>query len=121
LAIHQPKQFNRKALNITTTKQKENPFFFKAKKLVPQQDKLEGFINNLTTGRMNAGKWASYFYKNDFYEDPVYLSATTKNAQMCMMDMLAPNELNLNTASLYFRWEDAGLEDIERLFLSYGN
>ncbi len=100
---------------------KRKPVFFKAKKLVPQQDKLEGFINDYIPGRMNAGKWASSFYKNDFYEDPVYVSALTENAQMCMTDMLAPNELNPNTALLYFRWEDAGLEDIEKLFLSYGN
>jgi hypothetical protein len=92
------------------------PVFFKAKKLAPQQDKLEGFINNHITGRMNAGKWAAGFYEYDFHEDPVYLSAATENAQMCMMDMLAPNELNSNTALLYFRWKDAGLEDIEKLF-----
>jgi hypothetical protein len=94
----------------------KKPIFFKVKKLAPQQDKIEGFVNSIITARINAGTFTT-----GFYEDPTHLSAATKNIQMCMLDMLAPNELNPNTAILYFRWEDAGLDDIEKLFLNAVN
>ena len=35
--------------------------------------------------------------------------------------MLQANELNPNTALLYFKWADANLDDIEKLFLVYGS
>jgi hypothetical protein len=44
-----------------------------------------------------------------------------QNAQACFLDMLQSNELNPNTALSYFKWADANLDDIEKLFGSYGN
>ena len=43
------------------------------------------------------------------------------NPQASILDMLQANELNPNTALLYFRWSDANLDDIEKLFTAYGN
>jgi hypothetical protein len=44
-----------------------------------------------------------------------------QNAQGFYLDMLQCNELNPNTALLYFKWVDANLDDVEKLFGAYGN
>jgi hypothetical protein len=100
---------------------KRKPGFFKAKKLVVQEEKLDVFISELLHQRYDQNEWASSFYEYDFSYDPVYTPQIRGNAQASVLDMLGANELNPNTALLYFRWADANLDDIEKLFLDYGS
>jgi len=99
----------------------KKPVFFKAKKLVVQEEKLEVFISELITDRLNSSEWVNNFFDYDFHYEPVYTTPGTQNTQTSILDMLHANELNPNTALLYFRWVDASLDDIEKLFLTYGN
>lgn len=98
------------------------PSFFKAKKLVVQQQELETFISELMTERMNLYEWADDFFDYDFYKGgSMHSPKYSENVQGSVLDMLQANQLNPNTALLYFRWEDANLDDIQKLFISYGN
>lgn len=100
---------------------KRKPSFFKAKKLVVQNEKLDIFIDELINQRIYQSEWASNFYEQEVLHDPVHYSThITSNSQINVLDMLPCNELNPNTAPLYFRWADANLDDIEKLFLNYG-
>ncbi len=101
---------------------KKKPSFFKAKKLVVQEQKLDTFISNLISERANTNAWVNDFYDFDFDHDPInFTTPISNNAQACILDMLQANELNPNTALLYFRWADASLDDIEKFFTVYGN
>jgi hypothetical protein len=96
------------------------PTFFKAKKLVVQEDRLDVFISELIASRQFQNEWARGFYKYEFHYDNDYVPEVHSHAQTSLLDMLQANELNPNTALLYFRWGDANLDDIEKLFIHYG-
>jgi len=99
---------------------KKKPVFFKAKKLAVQQEKLEHFISEFSVQNSQKTNWVKSFYAYDFETDLEQFSgATSMNAQMCVLDMLQANQLNPNTALSYFRWENANLDDVEKLFMMY--
>lgn len=101
---------------------KKKPSFFKAKKLVVQQEKLDVFISELITDRNKQSEWVSTFFDYDFHHDKLNFSAPiSASSQACVLDMLQANELNPNTALLYFAWADANMDDITRLFINYGD
>ncbi|WP_298507597.1 hypothetical protein [uncultured Kordia sp.] len=102
---------------------KKKPSFFKAKKLIVQQEKLDVFISELISERMQVPVWAENFYEYDFYNvgGPYSPPVTTNTAQACTLDMLQANQLNPNTALQYFSWANANLDDVEMLFRTYGN
>lgn len=97
------------------------PTFFKARKLVIQDEKLDSFVSELITQRQVQQEWAREFYEYDFYHDTLYNTQLPTGASASMLDMLQANQLNPNTALYYFRWADASLDDVEKLFLNYGN
>ncbi len=99
---------------------RRKPVFFKASKLVVQDEKLETFTGELISDRFNSTEWINHFFDYDFHHDPVYTSHNSRSAQGSVLEMLHANELNPNTALLYFKWADASLDDIEKLFLTYG-
>jgi hypothetical protein len=82
---------------------------------------MEIFISDLINERRGQNEWAQSFYDYNFFYDPDYAIHTPGNTQGNILDMLQANELNPNTALQYFRWADANLDDIEKLFLNYGN
>jgi hypothetical protein len=101
---------------------KRKPAYFKAKKLIVQEEKLAYFISDFISKTNNSSEWADTFFDSNFHNDTVYSTQIImQNAQACFLDMLQSNELNPNTALLYFKWVDANLDDIEKLFGSYGN
>jgi hypothetical protein len=96
------------------------PNFFKSKKLVVQNEKLEVFISDLINRQSGMNLWVNDFYSYEFDTDSNhYENTVSKNARASLLDMLQANELNPNTALLYFRWEDSNLDDIEKLFIEY--
>lgn len=98
------------------------PAYFKAKKLVVQEDKLAYFISDFISKENHLGKWAAAFFDSNFDPEIDYNSQMImQNSQSYFLDMLQSNELNPNTALLYFKWADANLDDIEKLFINYGN
>lgn len=101
---------------------KKKPSFFKAKKLAVQQEKLDVFISDLIRNNAQKVNWATDFFEYDFYHDTVHFpSSISMTAQACVLDMLQANQLNPNTALSYFKWEDTNLDDVEKLFMTYGN
>ncbi|MBC8053120.1 MAG: hypothetical protein H7Y13_08645 [Sphingobacteriaceae bacterium] len=99
---------------------KRKPSFFKAKKLAVQDDKVENFISDLIYQSQSVNEWASTFYDYSFDFESNYSPPIQRNAQASVLDMLKSNDLNPNTALLYFKWADANLDDIEKLFITYG-
>lgn len=99
----------------------KKPTFFKAKKLVVKQDKLEVFISELIYNQRTHASWVIDFFDYNFSTKNIYESNNIINSQSCLLDMLQANELNPNTALLYFDWTDANSDDIEKLFSVYGN
>ncbi len=104
--------------------QKENLLksqFFKAKKLVVQDGKVDVFISDMIRRQQGHHNWAK-----DFYEHPLEMSqdnyAGTGMQQMgpSILDLLQGNQLNPNTALDYFKWVNADLDDLEQLFEVYG-
>lgn len=115
------KTIQAKDIEYYNREEKRKPTFFKAKKLVVQDEKLNTFINDLIVDRSYQNEWASSFYDYPFYQDSMsYNSQIHMNSQASILDMLSSNQLNPNTALLYFRWEDVNLDDIEKLFINYG-
>ncbi|MBB5395234.1 hypothetical protein [Mucilaginibacter sp. AK015] len=96
------------------------PAFFRAKKLVVQDEKIGVFINELILYRRKHQEWALGFYEQ-FDTDSVYIHALSGNPGYSLLDSLRANELNANTALLYFKWADMNLDDVEALFPRYGN
>ncbi|WP_452227534.1 hypothetical protein [Lacinutrix cladophorae] len=101
---------------------KRIPQFFKAKKLTVKNEKVEAFIRDLISKQKNKEDWANDFFNQDYYQDPNFVSQKhCVNIASNVLDMLPPNTLNPNTALSYFKWEDANLEDINKLFIRYGS
>ncbi len=96
------------------------PVFYKAKKLVVQDEQLNVFISDLINSRQNHDSWAGSYFDYDFYTDTNYAPQIPVDSQASLLDMLQANQLNPNTALLYFRWADANMDDVEKLFISYG-
>jgi len=117
---HSSKTIQSKDIDYYHREAKRKPTFFKAKKLVVQEDKAEYFISELLQQRLNQNEWAAEFFEYDFQCDPVYMPQIRSNEQAGILDMLQANELNPNTALDYFRWIDANMDDIEKLFTDNG-
>ncbi len=96
------------------------PAFFRAKKLVVQDEKIGAFINDLIIQRRKHQEWALSFY-DQFASVAPYINPMGGNPECSLLDMLRGNELNANTALLYFKWADMNLDDVEALFPKYGN
>lgn len=96
------------------------PSFFKAKKLVEQNETVQVFIDELIYQRTLLNKWGKGFYKYNLNTNHEHEAAILSNAQISILDLLPSNQLNPNTALLYFKWADASLDDIEKLFVNYG-
>ena len=94
--------------------------FFKAYRLQVKSDKKEAFVSEFIRSRAEDSEWASSFFDYDFKCDTMEYSPLTSNYnQINHLDMLQANQLNPNTALSYFRWEQAGLQDLEKLFMTY--
>ncbi|MGH2664785.1 hypothetical protein [Flavobacterium sp.] len=101
---------------------KRKPAYFKAKKLVVQEEKLAYFISDFINNTTYSNEWTAAFFDSNFHNDTDYnAQMIMQNAQGHFLDMLQSNELNPNTALLYFKWVDSNLDDIEKLFSNYGN
>ncbi len=96
------------------------PCFFRAKKLVLQDEKLDVFISELIDRRESHHEWAGSFFRYDLPPEPGYLVRDTVTAKASVLDMMQSNQLNPNTALLYFRWSDVSLDDVEKFFQTYG-
>jgi hypothetical protein len=81
---------------------------------------MEAFISSLSEQWRNQNEWASTFYDYDFYYDIQYNAEAGRHSQANTLDLLPANELNPNTALLYFKWAEASLDDVEKLFLYDG-
>lgn len=96
------------------------PSFFRAKKLVVQDERVRTFVNELIVQRRRHQEWAQVFF-NQFAVPSPYIPPLSTNTQLSLLDTLRANELNPNTALLYFKWADMDLDDIASLFPKYGN
>jgi hypothetical protein len=117
---HSAKTIQSKEIEYYHREERRKPCFIKAKKLAVQDEHLDVFISELISQMAARNTWASGFYDYDFYHDTSYISDIPTAAQGSLLDMLQANQLNPNTALLYFTWADANLEDVEKLFLTYG-
>lgn len=95
---------------------KRHPSFFKAKKLKVKQEKLEVFISELIYHQRTHRAWVIDFFDYDFGLETFSQNNNIVNSQSSILDMLQANELNPNTALLYFDWADTNLDDIEKMF-----
>lgn len=94
--------------------------FFKGKKLIVNDDRMEVFMSDFLTKRKGHQSWAKSFYPYDFYHpDGIYSDTNIFNAKASILDLLQGNQLNPNTALSYFSWTNTSLDDVEQLFLNY--
>lgn len=98
--------------------EKRRPSFYKARKLAVREEKMESFISGPGEQWREQNEWARVFYKYDFHYDFEYNRNAGGYAPGNILDLLPPNELNPNTALLYFKWVEAGLNDVEKLFVN---
>ena len=99
------------------------PSFFKAKKLITQNESLEILVEQLIYQRATQNDWKLDFYQSGQYHQEDYHQTPFKpsNAQINILDLLPNNQLNPNTALQYFKWANATLDDVEKLFVSNGD
>ncbi|MEZ4873943.1 MAG: hypothetical protein R2793_00425 [Flavobacteriaceae bacterium] len=98
------------------------PNFFKAKKLQVYQEKFQVFISDLINERMNYQDWAKDFFDYGFFHtESLEMPHQRDHLQTSVLDMLQANQLNPNTALQYFHWGDLNLDDVQKLFITYGN
>lgn len=89
--------------------------FFKAKKLVVRQDKIDVFASELIAQNSNVNTWADRFFDYSFAQDNnPYLQVNSHGENV--LDFLPAGQLNPNTALSYFEWDNANLDDIDKLF-----
>jgi len=98
--------------------QNRNPIFYKAKRLQVRDENAPLVVSDLLTERHQLDAWAGGFFSYDFGNTVI---PTTTAYKPCVLDLLQANELNPNTAMQYFRWDDAGMEDIETYFTNDGD
>jgi hypothetical protein len=96
------------------------PNFFKAKKLITNREEAKLITSNAITNLADKDDWANRFYGQELDFEPGRQTYYQGEGNLDLLDMLKANELNPNTALRYFSWADASLDDIERLFYSYG-
>jgi hypothetical protein len=96
------------------------PSFFKAKKLVVRDDKVDVFISDLIAERQSQQDWVSGFFEYNFQSQMEVIPEVPLRTQAGVLDMLQSNQLNPNTALQYFNWTEANMDDIENFFLTYG-
>ncbi|MDR7211096.1 hypothetical protein [Flavobacterium piscis] len=114
------KTIQSKDIEYYNRQSERKPSFFKAKKLVEQNETVQVFIDELIYQRILLNKWGKDFYKYNLNSSHEHDAAILNNAQISILDLLPSNQLNPNTALLYFKWADASLDDIEKLFVNYG-
>ncbi|SDG65292.1 hypothetical protein SAMN05421827_10937 [Pedobacter terrae] len=117
---HSSKTIQSKDIEFYHREEKRKPSFYKAKKLVVREEKVETLVSELIAQWRGYNDWALGFYEYDFHYDHHYVNDQGAYSQGNILDLLAPNELNPNTALLYFKWADANLDDVEKLFNQYG-
>jgi hypothetical protein len=115
------KTIQSKDIEYYNRESERKPSFFKAKKLVEQNETLPVFIDKLIYQRAQLNIWGKNFYKYNLNYNQDHEVAQLNNAQLSILDLLPGNQLNPNTALLYFKWADATLDDIEKLFVNYGS
>jgi hypothetical protein len=92
--------------------------FFKAKKLVVQDDVQDYFISDFLKNRRLAYDWASSFFPNEISDEQLYFpDHYYVNGRASILDLLQANQLNPNTALDYFKWSNADFTDLETVFL----
>jgi hypothetical protein len=111
---HKSKVIQSKDLFFYHRESKRKPAFFRAKKLVVQQEKM----NTLVSGLNNPieKKWDAL---NAFYDPDLTSAPFTNSQQPLTLDMLPLNALNANTALAYFEWDNINLDDLEKYFPIY--
>ncbi|RBQ11397.1 hypothetical protein [Pedobacter miscanthi] len=92
------------------------PCFYKAKKLTVKSEKIESLVSELIHKGQGHDEWAKSFYKTDFNYENEYVNDQVAYLHDNLLNLLPTNELNPNTALLYFTWTDANLDDVEKLF-----
>lgn len=117
---HSAKTIQSKDIEYYHRQTGRKPSFFRAKKLAVQDEKMQVFISQLIGEQLQRNEWAGNFFDYDFQYDTSYTPSITGNSQAGTLDMLQANQLNPNTALLYFKWVEANLDDIEKFFISYG-
>ncbi|MDF3026760.1 MAG: hypothetical protein K0S23_1067 [Fluviicola sp.] len=96
---------------------RRKPAYFKAKKLMVQEEKLSAFVSNFMVNSSNPSEWVDQFFNTTFHHEVDYSSSIdSRNAQGVFLDMLHASELNSDTALLYYKWADTNLDDVEKLF-----
>jgi len=116
---HRAKTIQSRDIEFYHRESKRKPVFFKAKRLAIQDDKINVFISDLISSRESHHQWAGSFFEYQFQHEPGYLSPGMLKNRAGILDMLQANELNPATATLYFKWDDMDLNDIEKLFVSH--
>ncbi len=95
---------------------KRNPTFYKAKKLVLQNDKIETLMNELQHNPDNINAWANDFFDYNFQLEPNNSSGISGGEKFSLGEMIKSNEFNISNSLDYFMWIDAILDDIDKLF-----
>jgi len=94
-----------------------SPVFFKAKRLEVQNESLETFIDELISQRVFRNEWIVKLYgAENSHILPHHGLPVSGQAESGILDFLPGSQLNPNTALNYFKWADANLDDIEKLF-----
>jgi hypothetical protein len=97
------------------------PSFFKAKKLVVHEVRQDYIISQLIARQLDYGGWANSFFDGQFNTTNEPSDYRSAQSGISILDLLQANQLNPNTALQYFRWADANLDDLEKLFIAYDN
>ncbi|MCA6362913.1 MAG: hypothetical protein IM638_07730 [Bacteroidetes bacterium] len=95
------------------------PSFFRAKKLVVQDEPLDVFIGELIMQMTDRHSWAADYFDFQFTPSNRGNAPVPMQAQASLLDMMQANQLNPNTALRYFKWADFSLDDLAKLFVRH--
>ena len=121
--LHTAKTIQSKDIEFYQRQSKrKRPCFFRGKKIGGTGRKARCFYKrSIDHGKIQGqDEWASGFFDCDFNYDHAGSTQIKDGTQPSLLDMLQTNQLNPNTALQYFKWASANLDDVEKLFLSYG-
>ena len=97
-----------------------SPGFFKAKKLVARQDRIDHFLSNLLRGQSDYAVWEKEVFPEETagvstFDDRNFMQSWHASRS----NLLMPAEVSVANVLDFFEWENMSLVDIEKLCTSY--
>ena len=90
------------------------PYFFKAKKLIIREEKMERFIQDQLVRVSIREAWEKDYFEYELRK-PHYERLIMDKSKGCVLNYVVSNNLNINNVLEYYDWANTSMDDLEKL------